>query len=213
MASGGGATGGFQRTVRRALEHETAKRKGSRFIAGVWPLDVPGEAASARVRALVDGQRARFPDACHHCFGFTTLDGREQCSDDGEPHGTAGRPILLAIQRAQLADVCVVVSRVFGGTKLGTGGLIRAYGAAAQEALAAAEVVNKVPTALVRVTAGMPLVGVVKQAAAKFGAEVAAQEFGADAAFELRVPAASADAFAAFLRARSAGKILVVAIE
>lgn len=211
MATGGG--GGIRRTVRRALEYETAKRKGSRFITGVWPLDVPGEAAHAHVKALIDGQRAKFPDACHHCYGYTTMDGREQCSDDGEPHGTAGKPILVAIQRAQLADVCVVVSRIFGGTKLGTGGLIRAYGAAAQEALEQADVVEKVPTSLLRVGASMSLVDVVKQASAKFGAEFASQEFGMEASFVVRVPLASTDVFAGFLRAKSAGKIRVEQVE
>ena len=83
--------------------------------------------------------------ASHHSYAYTTTDGCELCLDDREPHGTAGRPILAAIQRAQLVDVCVVVTRIFGGVKLGSDGLIRAYGAAAQEVIEQPEIVEKVP--------------------------------------------------------------------
>ncbi|TYZ69091.1 hypothetical protein PybrP1_007493 [[Pythium] brassicae (nom. inval.)] len=219
MAAAGG------RTIRRAVEHEIAKRKGSRFIAAAWPLggsdddddDVNSDAfrsadPHARVKALLERQRARFPSACHHCYALTTADGRALSSDDGEPHGTAGKPILAALQRAQLVDVCVVVSRVFGGTLLGTGGLIRAYGAGAQEVLERVEVVDRMPTALLRVRAPLVHVDAVKQACARFEARVVAQAFadaGGGADFTLRVPELRAQEVRGFLLSRSSGAISI----
>lgn len=223
------ASTSVSRTIRRAVEHEIAKRKGSRFIAAAWPLgadaseltisgggatgddDAGGDAAHSHVKALLAHQRARFPSACHHCYAYTTADGRALCSDDGEPHGTAGKPILAALQRAQLVDVCVVVSRVFGGTLLGTGGLIRAYGAGAQEVLERVEVVDRVPTVLLRVRAPFAHVDAVKQACARFDAAVVTQQFedpsGAD--FTLRVPELRAQEVRGFLLSKSSGAVAV----
>lgn len=207
------------RTVRRALQHEGAKRKGSRFIAGVWPLDAAadaardgagdGDAAAAAARRLVAAQRAQFPGASHHCFALATRAGRELSSDAGEPRGAAGRPILAAIRRARLAGVCVVVSRVFGGVKLGLGGLQRAYGEAAADALALAEVAEEPPSSRLRVAAPLALADAVRQAAARVGAQVVAQDFGDGARFELQVEAARAEKLADLLRTRSAGGIRV----
>lgn len=217
----------MRRTIRCAVEHEIAKRKGSRFIAAAWPLGsdaavVASESTSAprsikedtaltQVRALLAAQRAKFPTACHHCYAYTTSDGRELCSDDGEPHGTAGKPILAALQRAQLVDVCVVVSRIFGGTLLGTGGLIRAYGAGAQEVLEHAEIVDVVPTTLLRVQAPFAYIDAVKHGCARYSADVVAQEFGGGdgADFALRVPTHHAEELEGFLLSKSSGTIRV----
>jgi len=106
----------------------------SRFIATVGPA---GKAATAA--AFVHGVRAEFPDATHHCWayllgppGTTASIG---LSDDREPHGTAGRPILAALLHSGVGDVVAVVTRYYGGTNLGTGGLVRAYGGTARLAL------------------------------------------------------------------------------
>ncbi len=82
-------------------------------------------------------------DATHHCWAFRLRDGRQRSSDAGEPSGTAGKPILSAIEGADLADVAVVVVRWFGGVKLGTGGLSRAYRDTAAQTLAAAQTVER----------------------------------------------------------------------
>ena len=112
------------------------KIQRSRFLAEAWPA--VGEDAA---RAAVADMRRRFHDARHVChgwrFGPDGEDG-EARNDDGEPSGTAGEPILLAIRGAGLTDIVVTVARYFGGVKLGTGGLTRAYGGAAAAALAAA---------------------------------------------------------------------------
>jgi uncharacterized YigZ family protein len=112
------------------------KIQRSRFIAHAFPAD--GE--SAALELMVDLRR-RYHDARHVCSAWRLGPEppyREKRNDDGEPGGTAGEPILAAIARSELTDVVVGVVRYFGGIKLGTGGLARAYGQAAEEALAAA---------------------------------------------------------------------------
>lgn len=197
-----------RKTIRSAVQHEIAKRKGSRFISAAWPLP-GGEAASELVKQYIETQRYKFPAANHHCYAYTTMDGRELCSDDGEPHGTAGRPILASLQRAQLVDVCVVVTRIFGGIKLGPGGLIRAYGAAAQEVIEHAEIIDKVPTTLLHVKTSFSYVDVVKRACDHFSAELVAQEYAQDAAFTVSVPVLKRDEFIGFVRTKSSGQVEV----
>lgn len=109
--------------------------KKSRFIGLAGPA-----ATVEAARAFIDAARARFPEASHHVYAFEVGHGAtvtHGMSDDGEPSGTAGRPALTVVDHHELGDVVVVVVRYFGGTKLGTGGLVRAYTQATQEALAA----------------------------------------------------------------------------
>ena len=120
-------------TLRARAEVEIPKIKGSRFIGYAAPAADEGEA-----RALVEEVQALHPQARHLCWAYRGVDGIERSSDAGEPRGSAGPPILRKIEGAELHHVAVVVVRYFGGTKLGVGGLIRAYGAAAGAALDAA---------------------------------------------------------------------------
>jgi uncharacterized YigZ family protein len=107
------------------------REKGSKFVARVSP--VRDEAAA---RGALEEIRRRFPNATHHCWAWRLgCDARERASDDGEPAGTAGRPILQVLRGAEISDVLAVVVRWFGGTKLGKGGLARAYSGAARVAL------------------------------------------------------------------------------
>lgn len=119
------------------MRTEIPKIKGSRFIADLAP--VVTESAAAAFLASI---RAAHPDARHHCFAWRLgRDGGDfRAGDDGEPSGTAGRPILRQLEGADVTDVVLVVTRYFGGTKLGAGGLVRAYAAAAAAALGAADV-------------------------------------------------------------------------
>lgn len=116
------------------------KDKGSRFIAYAYPVTSEGE-----VKPLVDALKAEHHAARHHCFAYRigAGGGISRSSDDGEPSGTAGRPILGAIDSAGLSDVLVVVVRYFGGILLGVPGLIQAYREAAADALAKASAVKK----------------------------------------------------------------------
>ena len=123
------------KTVYRGKEGEIIEKK-SRFIADVKPVESEAEAT-----AFLESIRKKYWDCRHHCSAFTIGENNEitRCSDDGEPSGTAGRPILDIILGMEIHNVCVVVSRYFGGTLLGTGGLVRAYTQATQAAIAAAE--------------------------------------------------------------------------
>ena len=105
----------------------------SRFIATIGPAASVDEA-----KAFIAEMRAAMPDASHHVYAYKVGFGgsvTEGMSDDGEPSGTSGPPILAVLRGANLGDVVIVVTRYFGGTKLGTGGLVRAYGNAARAAL------------------------------------------------------------------------------
>lgn len=106
----------------------------SRFIAQLRHVSSEAEA-----NAFIDEVRARHHDARHNVPAWILSDGRERCSDDGEPQRTAGMPTLEVLRGAGVADVCCVVTRYFGGTLLGPGGLVRAYEAATREALLSAE--------------------------------------------------------------------------
>jgi uncharacterized YigZ family protein len=116
----------------------------SRFIATIAPAFSVEEA-----KHFIDRIKAEFSDASHNVPAFVIGHGSSvtaHCNDDGEPGGTAGRPALAVLQGSGLGDAAVVVTRYFGGTKLGTGGLVRAYGDAVREAVAAAPRAQKVPT-------------------------------------------------------------------
>jgi uncharacterized YigZ family protein len=111
----------------------TTMVSNSRFIATVARADTVDEA-----RAILAGIRQEMPDASHHVYAFRVGFGSsvtEGMSDDGEPSGTSGPPVLAVLRGSGIGDVIVVVTRYFGGTKLGTGGLVRAYSEAAREAL------------------------------------------------------------------------------
>ncbi len=111
--------------------------KKSRFIASLKPVSSEEEAL-----AFIDRVRKKYYDARHNCFAYLLREGGiARSSDDGEPSGTAGRPMLEALRGAGLTNVAAVVTRYFGGTLLGTGGLVRAYTQAVQQALAGSEIV------------------------------------------------------------------------
>lgn len=114
--------------------------KKSRFIANVFSVKTEEEAA-----AIIEETKKKYWDARHNCFAFVLGErgGITRCTDDGEPAGTAGRPILEVLTGANIRNVLVIVTRYFGGTLLGTGGLVRAYSQATQAGLAASKIVAK----------------------------------------------------------------------
>lgn len=130
------------------MAFEPEPTKGSRFLATVAP--VADEAAARQVHAAL---AASMPDASHHCWAWRIAEPAiDRAGDDGEPGGSAGRPILAQLTGRELVNTAVIVSRWFGGTKLGVGGLVRAYGGAAAQALDRADVVPWVPEVAVTVT-------------------------------------------------------------
>jgi len=114
--------------------------KKSRFIATVQPVESEEEAS-----AFIGAMKKKYWDASHNCSAFTVGKNHEltRCSDDGEPSGTAGRPMLDVLLREDIHNAAVVVTRYFGGTLLGTGGLVRAYQKSTQAGLAGAVVIEK----------------------------------------------------------------------
>lgn len=127
------------KTIVNTAEGSITEKK-SKFIAHIFPVKSADE-----VKEIVEAQRKKYYDARHVCWaymlGWERADFRS--NDDGEPSGTAGRPILGQINSAELVDVLITVVRYFGGTLLGTGGLTKAYKEAAAEAIANAEIVEK----------------------------------------------------------------------
>lgn len=130
-----------QKILYRGGTGEIVEKK-SRFIANVTPVQSEEEAL-----AFVAAIKKKYWDARHNCYAFVAGDRHQlqRCSDDGEPQGTAGRPMLDVLLREDVHNAAVVVTRYFGGTLLGTGGLVRAYQKATQEGLCASTVVWKQP--------------------------------------------------------------------
>ena len=127
------------KVVYRGGEGEIVEKK-SRFIATVCPVNTEEEAL-----LFIEKTKKKYWDARHNCHAFVIGERNElsRCSDDGEPSGTAGKPMLDVLLGNGLHNVCVVVTRYFGGTLLGTGGLVRAYSKAVQEGLANSLVIEK----------------------------------------------------------------------
>ena len=159
------------------------REKGSRFLAVIGPADTE-EAARAALAALA----REFPDATHHCWAWRLgTPPRERSADAGEPAGTAGVPILQVLRGAGLSDVLAVVVRWFGGTKLGKGGLARAYAAAAREALQGLPVVARVPTVRLALRVPYERVGAVKRLVHPPEVELEQEDYGEDARLTLAV--------------------------
>ncbi len=159
------------------------REKGSRFLAVVRQA---GDEESAK-KALGELRRS-FPDATHHCWAWRLGEpARERCSDDGEPAGTAGMPILQVLEGAGVSDVVAVVVRWFGGTKLGKGGLARAYAAAVREAMSEMERVERVPVVIRIVEVSYAGVGAVKRLVHPPEVELLDEQYGKRAKLTLRV--------------------------
>ena len=177
--------------------------KRSRFLAHVRPVSTETEA-----RAFLEAIRAKYPDATHHVYAYLLREGSIlRWSDDGEPGGTSGQPTLGVLQGAGLTDVICVTARYFGGTLLGSGGLVRAYSSAARAALSGAG------------TARMTLwrEGAFRCSYARYerlcrlladrGARVEESSFGADVEVRFTAPEAQCEVIAEALRSFTSGEL------
>ncbi len=164
--------------------------KKSRFIATVRPVETETEAI-----AFIEEMRKKYWDARHNCYAFVI--GRKaeltRCSDDGEPSGTAGRPMLEVLLGDGVRNVAVVVTRYFGGTLLGTGGLVRAYTQATQEGLADSVIGVERSGYEVLVTIDYNGVGKLQYIMGQRGIEPIYSEYGADVRFTLLIPVEKSD--------------------
>ncbi|MCA8980846.1 MAG: YigZ family protein [Planctomycetes bacterium] len=182
---------------------EIDKLKGSRFLGCALPVKTE-DAALAYLAAL----RAEFHDARHHCSAWRLTPSGEpwRYSDDGEPSGSAGRPILKQIEGAELSDVAVVVVRWFGGTKLGVGGLVRAYGAAAKAVLEAADKQLVVLTRRVELRYPYAFEGAVQGLLSSSRLVPVESRYGEEVVLHFDVPLPRVDEFTAEFVDRTAGR-------
>ncbi len=182
----------------------------SRFIATAAPARTVEKA-----RSFIARVRNEFPDATHHVPAFLVGHGSSviaHCSDDGEPSGTAGRPVLAALRGSGLGDVAAVITRYFGGTKLGTGGLVRAYSEAARTVLETLPRAMVVPSHTVIVKTPYSHLDRVQLAVGDHHGQVLDREFAADVTLHARL---AVDRFASFqdaLRDLSSGSLEAVII-
>ncbi|HON42185.1 MAG TPA: YigZ family protein [Bacillota bacterium] len=167
--------------------------KRSKFIATASPV-----AAEEDAQGFVDEVRREFWDATHNVYAFVVGEHNEvaRSSDDGEPSGTAGRPVLEVIRREDVHYCAVVVTRYFGGTLLGAGGLIRAYSAAAREGLYAAGIARAQPMCEVRFVIEYPMLGKVQNQLAETGVETVDVDYAERVTMRVMVPSDALDLFA-----------------
>ena len=176
--------------------------KRSRFLGRVWPVEGEEEA-----RAYIEETRKRRYDARHNCWCWRLKDGPERYSDDGEPQGTAGQPMLNVFQRENVTNVCCVVTRYFGGVLLGAGGLVRAYTQAAKLALDDAGI--SVVRRWVEVSVPCPyaLFERIKQEVEGAGGVLGDVEYAADVTVKALLPEGAAEAFSARVTELTAGRV------
>jgi uncharacterized YigZ family protein len=166
--------------------------KRSRFIGQVWRVGSEDEA-----RGYIASVRAEHRDARHNCWCYLLRGGASRSSDDGEPQGTAGSPMLEVFRRGGILDSCCVVTRYFGGVLLGAGGLTRAYGRAAKLALAAAGTVTCTQRRAESLRGPYQLAGRITAEAEKLGGFIEDAEYAADVTMRVSIPEDLADAFIA----------------
>lgn len=176
--------------------------KKSHFIGRVWPVETE-EAALEKIQEM----KKKHYDATHNCWAYIIKDGAVRFSDDGEPGGTAGMPILQVLQREGLHNVVCVVTRYFGGVLLGTGGLVRAYTKGAKIAADAAGKSMKRVWTVLYVPCPYNYYERVKMEVAAFGGLIRDTRFGAEVELELLLPEAQVQPFLQRLTDMSAATI------
>ena len=177
----------------------------SRFICTLARAETAGDA-----HALVREVSAEHAGATHHCWAFVAgppgSTNQVGMSDDGEPHGTAGRPMLTVLLHSGVGEIAAVVTRHYGGVKLGTGGLARAYGGTVQLALETLPRAERVDYAALTVGFGYASIAAVQQLLAASGAEIDATAYDADVRYDVRVPRAQVDGLRAALADATRGE-------
>lgn len=181
----------------------------SRFIATIAHAPSAEEA-----RAFINAVRAEFPDATHNCWAFvcgppasTAVAGM---SDDGEPHGTAGRPMLDVLLYSEVGEIAAVVTRYYGGVKLGKGGLVRAYGGAVQHALESMPRVEKVERTRITVTVEYPDIEPLRRLLDELGGDVEREEYAADVSYDVAMPVQHVETLRDMLMDRTAGRARII---
>jgi uncharacterized YigZ family protein len=185
---------------------ETIKR--SRFIATVAHAVTEEDA-----KAFISIIKNEFPDATHNCWAYVAGPpgdtARIGMSDDGEPHGTAGKPILTVLLHSEIGEIVAVVTRYFGGTKLGTGGLVRAYSGSVKNALAGLSIKEKRDVITLTAILDYSKIIAVKQMIESFNSEIIEAKYEADVSFKIELPKNKKDSFIHAIADLSGGEILI----
>ncbi|BDH47602.1 YigZ family protein [Salmonella enterica subsp. enterica serovar Choleraesuis] len=190
----------------------TEEIKKSRFITML--AHTPGSVAA---KLFVEQVRAAHPDARHHCWAWVagTPDDSQQLgfSDDGEPAGTAGKPILAQLLGSGVGEITAVVIRYYGGVKLGTGGLVRAYGGGVSQALAQLKTERRLALTEYGLTCDYGLLASIEQLLIQHHGELRHSEFQAQVRLQIALPASEVAIFSAKLADISRGSLHLQAIE
>ena len=168
------------------------KDNGSRFIAHAYPVETEDE-----VKEIVAALKKEYYDARHHVYAYRLgyLGDKFRANDDGEPSGSSGRPVLGQIDSNELSDILVVVVRYFGGIKLGIPGLIRAYKTATADAIANAEIVEKIASKMYRVHFGYMSMNSVMKVFKDMGLDQKNQQFDMECSMDTSVRLSQVDTF------------------
>jgi uncharacterized YigZ family protein len=197
-------------TLKGLCVHEI-KVKGSRFIGTAEPVETRFSAEQ-----ILNNIQKKYYNATHHCFAYRLGPGESiqfRYSDDGEPSGTAGKPILDVLDGRQLVNVICIVTRYFGGTKLGTGGLVRAYGRCARETIARAAVVEKWLTSDLTLIFDYELIGTVMSVLARYECRHLGTEYQEKTTMKIAVRRSQTEKFMAEMVNQTAGRIAFNSIE
>ena len=168
------------------------KDNGSRFIAHAYPVETEEE-----IKEIVAALKKEYYDARHHVYAYRLgyMGDKFRANDDGEPSGSSGRPVLGQIDSNGLSDILVVVVRYFGGIKLGIPGLIRAYKTATADAIANAEIVEKIASKMFRVYFGYMSMNIVMKVFKDMGLEQKNQKFDMECTMDTSVRLSQVDTF------------------
>ncbi len=176
--------------------------KRSRFIGHLWRVSSEEEA-----RGRIEEMRRKYYDARHNCWCYVIRGGAVRYSDDGEPQGTAGQPMLGVFQKEQVENVCCVVTRYFGGILLGAGGLVRAYTQSAKDALDAAGISVVRPWTAYELPCTYAQYETMRREVQSFGGIVDNTDYGADVVLSILLPEERASGFLARITDVSAGSV------
>ena len=189
-------------TIAGAATSEFTEKK-SRFVSDIFPVQTEDD-----VKACMELVRKKYHDARHHCWCYRLKSGAVRYSDDSEPQGTAGQPMLAVLEREKIFDVLCVVTRYFGGILLGAGGLTRAYARGAKDALTAAGIAANRVWDCVEINCPYALLEQIKLKLAAQSAVMEDISYGADIVIQALLPQANTAPVSDAIRELSAGKVM-----
>lgn len=182
--------------------------KKSRFITSVAHTK-----SSEEAKQFIEKIKQEFVDATHNCWAFNAgpagSTAKIGASDDGEPHGTAGKPMLTVLVHSDVGEITAVVTRYFGGTLLGTGGLVKAYQSSVQQALDALPTCLKVEVRKLNVTVEHKFLSIIMRMLPAYRASIKKQDFGIDVMLEIELPEQEIEKFSSKLTNLTSGAVLI----